>query len=287
MLQVEKICREELTLEPDAGCFPRLLGDRPHVGIGAEYEGALAGAAFGSTAAESGVTIGFVDLVVTSAQYRRLRLATRMLTELERELARLGCVEIVVRGNPPCHVWPGVDVRYTPAVGFFERAGFTRDGWAVNMTVDLHTAPLETGSDEQRLQAAGITVRRADHRDQASLARLAGCDPSWPANWPGEVARALDGGQGGCFVAVSDGGIVGFSAFGVNRLHLVGPAAVAPPSQGRGIGTVLLRRCLVELRDAHLLDEAELGWVGPIAMYADKMEARIGRYFWQYSKSLA
>jgi hypothetical protein len=52
-----------------------------------------------------------------------------------------------------------------------------------------------------------------------------------------------------------------------------------------GIGTVLLKRCLADLRTAGH-GSAQIDWTGPVRFYARAVGARIDRTFWPYQKSL-
>jgi hypothetical protein len=52
-----------------------------------------------------------------------------------------------------------------------------------------------------------------------------------------------------------------------------------------GVGTVLLRRCLADLRAAGHRS-AQIGWTGPVHFYARAVGARIDRMFWPYKKAL-
>src|SRR4051794_19050706 len=71
---------------------------------------------------------------------------------------------------------------------------------------------------------------------------------SQPAGWnqtPGDWARMLDLGQGGCFVAEVEGvhaGTTGTCRFG--PLAWVAMVLVEPALRGRGVGTALMRHAL-------------------------------------------
>jgi hypothetical protein len=52
-----------------------------------------------------------------------------------------------------------------------------------------------------------------------------------------------------------------------------------------GIGTVLLKRCLADMKSAGL-ETARIGWVGPVGFYARVLGARVERVYWFYRKAL-
>jgi mycothiol synthase len=57
-----------------------------------------------------------------------------------------------------------------------------------------------------------------------------------------------------------------------------------PAEQRHGIGAVLLKRCLADMKSAGLLT-ARIGWVGPVRFYARSLGARIERVYWLYRKT--
>jgi predicted N-acetyltransferase YhbS len=58
-----------------------------------------------------------------------------------------------------------------------------------------------------------------------------------------------------------------------------------PELRGKGIGALLLRRCLADLEAAGHRG-CDIQWVGPKGFYADHVGAVIHRCYWQYEKSL-
>ena len=107
----------------------------------------------------------------------------------------------------------------------------------------------------------------------------------WGDGWAWEVAESLNRPGAGCYVAVRDGEILGFAAYGANRPSWFGPMGTAPAAEGLGVGRVLLRRCLTDQR-AGGLTSAQIGWAGPISFYSNAVDARLERIFWIYSKTL-
>ncbi|BCB85534.1 hypothetical protein Psuf_028470 [Phytohabitans suffuscus] len=150
------------------------------------------------------------------------------------------------------------------------------------MTADL-TALRPTEATEERLAAEGITVRRAVEGDVPALVKFARANFS--DGWAGEVSDSVGRPGAGCHVALRDGAVLGFAAYGSSRPSWFGPMGTAPAAQGLGIGGVLLRRCLRDQRDTGL-QQAQIGWVGPVPFYASAVGARIERVFFLYRKQL-
>ena len=228
-------------------------------------------------------SIGHVDLIAVDPAERRRGVARQLLARAEGALAGLGADDVVLAGNPPYYAWPGIDVRYTPALCAAMALGFAQDQPAWNMTADLRLLP-ETGPDEERLAAEGVTIRRAEPGDTAELVAFALAN--WGTGWAAEISHSIGRDRAGCHVALeSDGTLLGFAAYGSSRPTWFGPMGTTPAARGRGIGSLLLRRCLADQRAAGY-DSAQIGWVGPMPFYSTAVGARVERVFFLYRKQL-
>ena len=219
---------------------------------------------------------GHIDLIAVHPGAQGRGLGLTLVRAAERWLAGQGVAEIRLAGNPPCYAWPGIDVRYTPALCLAERLGYERYQVAWNMSVDLST-DLSTDADIDRLARAGVEVRAAPVGGRDAVIDFV--RTHWHDGWAWEVAHAS-----GCHYAVRSGEVLGFAAWGA-RPTWFGPMGSAPAARGLGIGRVLLRRCLAEQRDAGMT-HAEIGWVGPLRFYSRAVGARAERVFALYRRRL-
>ncbi|GIF24156.1 putative N-acetyltransferase YhbS [Actinoplanes tereljensis] len=228
-------------------------------------------------------SIGHVDLIAVDPGERRCGVGRALMTRIEGALAGLGAGDVVLAGNAPHYAWPGIDVRYTPAVCAAMALGFAQDQPAWNMTADLrHLRP--TAAAEKRLADEGVTIRRAEPADSAELAEFALAN--WGSGWAGEIVDSIGRDRAGCHIAVeNDGTLLGFAAYGSSRPSWFGPMGTTAAARGRGIGSILLRRCLADQRDSGL-DSAQIGWVGPVPFYSSAVGARVERVFFLYRKQL-
>jgi mycothiol synthase len=290
---VVALCREALDLDEDAAEAAEIVdrlrgtsaaGARRTAGFVATTGGAgdVVGVVLGSTSFRD-PAIGHVDLVAVHPAHRRRGIGRALLTRIEGALAGLGAGEVLLAGNPPVYAWPGIDVRYTPAVCAAMALGYEQDLTAWNMTVDL-TVPLPTADAEKRLADAGVTVRLAGPADVERLAAFAH-EHFGGYGWAAEVTDSIGPPGAGCHLAERDGEILGFAAYGSSRPSWFGPMGTAPAARGLGVGGVLLRRCLRD-QAATGLTRAQIGWVGPVPFYASHAGARIERVFFLYRKQL-
>ncbi len=281
---VARLCDQELVLDRAAATLPEVLMRRPHAALVATSDSSVIGACFGSVAQPTGQgSAGFIDMIVVDRAEQRRGVGQNLVAEMERELAARGCQHVSITGNGPYYAWPGIDIHYTSAICLAELLGYRRGGCEVNMDVDLAQAPLDTVADEQRLRSLGIAVRSAGPQDEALLQDSLAS--TWQPGWIAEVVAAVRTDGAGLHMALSGQQCVGFCAFGVGRVHEVGPVGVSPDARQLGIGRVLLRRCLAQ-QLARGLSTAELVWAGPISYFARVLGATIGRAFWVYDKNL-
>jgi GNAT superfamily N-acetyltransferase len=284
--ELSVLAREGLVHERDADDVLSLLwrAALPAARVLAERDGRIIGCALGSLreATASLPATGHVDLILVAPGHRHRGIGTMLLAEVEARLLDAGARRLRVRGNPPHHAWPGVDIRYTEAVCLVEGAGYHRLADGDNMLVDLLAADLDSRTDEHRLAARGVEVRRLRPEDRPEF---------WPwvtgfgGTWAAEAERALARTPAGVHVALRDGAFLGFACHGVTRVAVFGPMGTDPAARGLGIGTVLLKRCLADQRAAGVA-EAEIGWVGPVRFYSRTVGARLGRVFRAYQKDV-
>jgi mycothiol synthase len=228
-------------------------------------------------------SIGHIDLLAVDPAERRRGVGRALVSRVEGALAGLGAGDVVVAGNAPYYAWPGIDVRYTPAVCAAMAMGFAQDQPAWNMTADL-ASPFDIEADEKRLAEAGVVVRRAQPADIEPLVEFALAN--WGTGWAGEISHSIGRERAGCHLALeADGTLLGFAAYGSSRPSWFGPMGTTPAARGRGIGSLLLRRCLADQR-AEGYERAQIGWVGPMPFYSSAVGARVERVFFLYRKQL-
>lgn len=179
---------------------------------------------------------------------------------------------------------PGVDLRYTDAFVFLERLGYvTRRETRVNLDVQIAGQDFDTTEKERELAAKGYDIHRATPADRPGMAAL--CEAENHLNWIAETAWSMENDPPTVHVATKDGRVVGFAAHGAIGPSHFGPMLTASELRGKGMGSVLLKRCLADWqRDG--LEKGEIIWAGPISFYARVVGATIGKVFWAFEKAL-
>ncbi|WP_218004541.1 GNAT family N-acetyltransferase [Microtetraspora niveoalba] len=225
-------------------------------------------------------SVGHIDLLAVHPEARGAGRGRALVRAAEEWLRGEGVGTVRVSGNPPCYAWPGIDVRYTAAACLVESLGYEQERVAWNMTADLSGVALDERSladDVERLAGKGVAVHAAGSGERDAVTAFVRGE--WNESWAWEAEEAT-----GLHYASLDGEIIGFAAWGA-RPAWFGPMGTAPAARGLGVGGVLLRRCLAEMRAAGLAD-AQISWVGPLRFYSGVVGARAERVFWLYRRDL-
>lgn len=225
-----------------------------------------------------------VNLFAVHPDVRRRGLATVLLAETEARVREAGFPALRVGRAAPIYFWPGVDLRYTPALCLLQRHGYARTDDAVNMQVDLHASSWDTREAEATLAADGYVVRRLRPGDREHFTRR--LREVWGPTWEYEAACSLRNDPVSTWLATESGQIRAFASYNVTAFsNGFGPTGTDEALRGRGLGRVLFHRCMADLRElGH--GECEVCWVGPVSFYARIANAWIHRVFWSLEKQL-
>lgn len=231
-----------------------------------------------------GALRGSVRLLAVAPEHRRRGIGSALLGVLEDCLGEAGATAVRLAEAAPNYLTPGVDVRYESGLAFAAARGYREIGEAVNLGVDLAADDWDTSDDEARLGAAGVAVRRATEADRPALGRL--LDAHWPA-WRPEADCAFLRDPVSLHLALRDGEALGFAAADTNNVGTgwFGPMGTAPEARGLGVGAVLCRRCLADLR-AQGLRRATIAWAAALPFYARAAGAEVERRFRRFEKPL-
>ncbi len=227
---------------------------------------------------------GYVKMLAVRPALQRKGLGSALLARLEHELRARGAHTCRPGESAPNYLTPGVDLRYTKATVFLENRGYEMIGQSYNMEAELEGLPLDTSAAEKRLEDAGLHIRRATESDRDDM--MAMLAEHWPS-WQDEVGAAFSNDPTSLFVARRDNRVVAFSAYETNNRGTgwFGPMGTAPDARGHGVGSVLLKLCLANLREAGYL-RVTIPWVAPISFYLHHVGAEVCRVFNRYEKKL-
>lgn len=219
-----------------------------------------------------GTPAGAIKLLAVRPSHRRRGIGSQLLGEVER---RLSAPRYRVCESVPNYLVPGLDVRYTEALVFFERHGYAKFGECYNLRCEL------ADRDFRREDPPGVTIRRARAQDPI-MAFLQSHFPPWRP----EVETMLRNDPISLHLAFQGEELIGFAGYDGNNLGTgwFGPMGTSPDHRNTGAGGVLLARCLEDFQRQGRTS-CVIPWVGPWRFYARQCGAFIERVFWRYEKS--
>lgn len=227
---------------------------------------------------------GWIKALVVRPDRQRQGVGSALLRVVEDRFFHQGVSQVTFGWAPVSFFTPGVDVRFTAANVFLERHGYgTEQMSRCNMDVLLAGRDFDAAEAERRLADNGIIVERARPEDAKAVSQLAEAEGF--AMWGDESGQAYRNVPVSSFVAKREGKMCGFAIHSVSGPGEFGPMLTMASLRGQGIGTVLLKNCLIDLQRQGYR-RAEIIWVGPISFYAKAVGAHIGRIFWEWKKSL-
>ena len=232
----------------------------------------------------NGERIGYIKLMAVDKTKRRHGLGKRLYQEIEERFRKKDVQKIRVYDVPFNYFMPGIDPRYTEALSFFETMGFTRFADTSNLIVDLTNQDFSTEAEEKALEEENIIINRADYSDLQDVLHFV--DTNFPL-WRTEISNAYNSLPVSLHIARLNGEIKAFSGHNGNNFGTgwFGPMGTHPDLRGKGIGGILLKRCLQDMKDWEL-ETSVIPWVGPIRFYSYYANARVERVFWRYEKQM-
>lgn len=197
---------------------------------------------------------------------RRRGLGRALLHAAEDRCFEAGASTVQLGGEAPFYVWPGVDLRWTPAMVLAETEHYRRRSVELNLRVP-------TGADTRPAPPGVIVECPAPPSSVDGALVLAA--RAYP-NWVPELRRGAE--RGVVATARTADGVIAFGCHSVNRRTWIGPMATDPDGQHRGTGSAVLGALLADLA-ARDEATAEIAWVSTVAFYARSSGAEVDRAF--------
>jgi GNAT superfamily N-acetyltransferase len=231
-----------------------------------------------------GTRYAYIKLMAVDKNYRRQGIASALYKRLEKVFVA-SRADVVRIYDVPLNYWmPGIDPKYTPALCWAMRKGFERFSDTSNLLVDLNQN-WDTSAREEAFKKDHIEVRRAKPEEKQVVLDFIMDD--WSL-WNNEVEMAFKDQPPSIHIALINGKVKAFSAHNANNKGTgwFGPMGTHADLRGKGMGAVLLKRCLNDMKNEGL-KQAIIPWVGPIDFYSWHANAVVHRVFWRFEKKLS
>jgi predicted N-acetyltransferase YhbS len=234
--------------------------------------------------------VAVLKFFVVREDWRNKGLGTSVFTELLSRVrnSKYKCfrMKFDVMVSAPDYWYPGLDPRHTQAFFFLKKLGFRKGSERVNLSVDL------TSMSEEKLpnQKEEFMIERAQENDIESLAPLEFMEKKYRMfYWPQEVRLSFTNSPISTFIArdTKNNKIVGWATHSVGFPGCFGPTGVSKKVRGNGLGGLLLKWCLRDLKNQGI-NECIIRWVGENTtyFYLKSVGARIGQIYWTMKKRI-
>ncbi|MBN2281812.1 MAG: GNAT family N-acetyltransferase [Candidatus Marinimicrobia bacterium] len=253
--------------------------------ITVKYHNSLAGFASGFVREQDGKLTGWIKLIATADQKKMGPVLLETFDKMETKLREKGARSIRFFDSFPNYFIPGIDPRYTSLITLLQMRGYERRRDNVQMIARLDQNFATQKQEELIEKKYNIVIKRATHHDTARLSDLINLE--FPL-WKQEIEFAFQKKTIPLHIAIKDKKVVAFSNHSCNNIGTgwFGPMGTTREAQGKGLGEILLKRCLQDLKDTGF-KEAIIPWVGPIGFYFTKVGAEVDRVFWNYIKDFS
>jgi ribosomal protein S18 acetylase RimI-like enzyme len=290
-LETARMCRQNMELDriPDFLFREKTFGDfnfNPELTLVTldDYNNKVIGFIQGVVRERKDGNVGYIKLLCVDSNFRRRGIARELYTHVENSFRENKIQLIRIYESYPNYYMPGVDPFYTEAIAFFERLGFKKFNDTSNLIVDLSVNNFSTEEDIEKLKSNEIICYRPSKEEREEV--LNWVEKSF-YGWIPEVSRAFENNPISLFCAKMNDEVLAFSAYEVNNIGTgwFGPMGTDDKLRGKGVGGVLLKLCLNEMKQLGFT-KAIIPWVGPIPFYMFYANAKVQRVFWRYEKKL-
>lgn len=194
----------------------------------------------------------WVTLLAVDEPFRRQGIATRLVEDLESYFRSRECKLAFVASYAPNYFIPGVDVSaYPEALEFFGSAGYSEVIRPLSMDANLVSLATPEWVKEKEAALDG-SVAFEPYRPELILPLMDWMKTEFPGDWQRFAREAMakitlgEFRPDNAWIAHENGKVVGYCQH--DNACRFGPFGVSANERGRGIGAILLFRCLHAMR---------------------------------------
>lgn len=232
--------------------------------------------------------VAVLKFFVVETRWRLKGLGTKMLKIVEKRIQKSDkkCfwMKFEVLCAMPDYWLPGLDPRHTEAFFFLKKHGFKRNGERRNLCLDLE----EYQKEEPPSKIDDIELTRAKKEDKERVASL-GFMPYFYSrtSWPSEIRISFQNDPITTFIArdPKTSEIIGWATHSVSFPGTFGPTGVSKKYREKGLGGMLLKWCLWDLKRTGV-EKCIIRWVeeDTAYFYLKSAGAHICQLYWPMKK---
>lgn len=188
---------------------------------------------------------------VVNNKWRLKGIGTHIFNELVKRVknSNYNCyrMKFNVLFSPPDYWYPGLNLKHTEAFFFLKKYGFKRKQERINLCLNLDQ--FENSNPPSDFN--GYKISRIIDDDKSELVPLTFMPKIYQKSvWPKEVASSFQNEPKSTFIARNSKNdkIMGFATHSVGFPGAFGPTGVKKKNRGLGLGTILLKWCLWDIK---------------------------------------
>jgi mycothiol synthase len=234
--------------------------------------------------------IATLKFFVVTKEWRLKGIGTYLYNELLRRVknSKYKCfrMKFDVMVSAPDYWYPGLDPRQTEAFFFLKKQGFKKRHERINLCVDLE----HITENKPPSALKNYKISRIIDKDKKELVPLTFMPLMYQKSfWPKEVASSFLNDPKSTFIAqdIINDKIMGFASHSIGFPGAFGPTGVNKKIRGLGLGSLLLKWCLWDLKQMGL-KQCIIRWVGEDTayFYLKSVGAKICEIYWTMERRI-
>ncbi len=232
-----------------------------------------------------------IKMFVVKKNYRYRGIGTEMMNKLfkraKQQKNSVWRMKVSIMDSNPRYWLPGLDPRHTEAYFFLRKLGFKKNFFE-RFRTDLEVDKRDFPKEEPLKEIKGYKISRALQKDKeetvAFIKKYFG-----KGTWPEETLISFENDPSTTFIVrdINNYKLVGFATHSAQHPGSFGPTGVLRNLRGKGIGGLLLKWCLWDIKQMGI-DKCIIKWVAGRTkyFYLKSAKARIFQIFWPMSRRI-
>jgi len=232
-----------------------------------------------------------IKMFVVEKNYRYRGIGTEMMNKLfkraKQQKNAVWRMKVSIMDSNPRYWLPGLDPRHTEAYFFLRKLGF-KNNLFERFRTDLEVNKNDFPKEEPPKEINGYKISRAlliDKEETVGFVKK----HFGKGTWPEETLISFENDPPTTFIMrdLNSNKIVGFATHSVQHPGSFGPTGVLKNLRGKGIGGLLLKWCLWDIKQRGI-DKCTIKWVAGRTkyFYLKSAKARISQIFWPMSRRI-
>lgn len=234
---------------------------------------------------------GWISIMAVDEKVRRNGIGTKLVEEVEKDLKELGATNITLCAYSPNYFTPGVDLRYTAALPFFDKLGYTKGSQEeVSMQRNLaqYSYPKEIIERRKALEKEGIVIKRYEQKYMLQL--LTFLLDNFGAGWKRNAFLAMQKHEAEDTILIcvdKTDTIIGYCMRKIDGNDgRFGPFGVREDLRSKGLGSILYETMMNDMRQRGVYSSYLLWTGGAAQRFYERHDTQVYRTYTMYRREI-